>query len=197
MTDGTTPTRRDFLATSASALGGAWLAAALPALASLSACARDAAQRGDAFTTLTPAEGAAMAAFAAHIIPSDEVPGATEAGAVYFVDAAVGSYFAPMHPIIKAGLADLDTRALARGAESFAALPPDLQIAVMKDVENTPFFFNARMLTVLGVLADPKYGGNRDNVGLDLIRREHGGAWQPPFGYYDAQAAVASAGGEA
>ena len=138
-----------------------------------------------------------MAAFAANIVPSDEVPGATEAGAVYFVDAAVGSYFAPMHASIKDGLADLDARALSRGAASFSSLPADLQIAVMKDVENTPFFFNARMLTVFGVLADPKYGGNRNNVGLELIRREHGGAWQPPFGYYDAQAAVASSGGDA
>jgi hypothetical protein len=198
MTRSAAPTRRDFLATSTSALGGVWLASALPALAALSACARDAAQRGDAFTTLTAAEGEAMTAFAANIIPSDEaVPGATEAGAVYFVDAALGSLFVPMRDPVKQGLADLDKRAAGMGAANFASLAADQQIGVMKQVEDTPFFFQARMLTMMGVLSDPKYGGNRNGAGFELIRREHGGAWQPPFGYYDAESGDVSAEGGA
>jgi gluconate 2-dehydrogenase gamma chain len=195
MTDAATATRRDFLTASASALGGAWLATALPALAALSACARDAAERGDPFTTLTPAEGGTMAAFAENILPSDDLPGAREAGVVYFIDAALGSLFVPMRDLIKQGLADLDARAARSGASSFASLSSEQQVSVMKETEATPFFFNARMLTMMGVLSDPKYGGNRDNVGFDLLRREHGGAWQPPFGYYDSNATDARSGG--
>lgn len=195
MTDSSSPSRRDFLSTSAGALGGAWLAAALPAFAALSACARDAARTGASFTTLTPAEGETMAAFAENILPSDDLPGAREAGVVYFIDAALGSFFAPMHGLFTDGLADLDLRAVTGGAPRFVSLTPEQQIRVMQQVENTPFFFNARMLTMMGMLSDPKYGGNRDNVGFDLIRREHGGAWQPPFGHYDAEATVARAGG--
>jgi hypothetical protein len=138
-----------------------------------------------------------MAAFAANILPSDEHPGATEAGAVYFVDAALGSLFVPMRDVVKHGLGDLDTRAVSNGASSFAALAPERQISVMREVEGTPFFFNARMLTMMGVLSDPQYGGNRNNVGFDLLRREHGGAWQSPFGYYDAQTTAARSGGVA
>ena len=138
-----------------------------------------------------------MAAFSANILPSDELPGATEAGAVYFVDAALGSSFVPLRDLIKAGLADLDARAVKRGAERFSSLTPDAQIEVMKEVEQTPFFFNARMLTMMGVLSDPSYGGNRDRVGFTLVRREEGMAWQPPFGYYDAQATGGSLAGGA
>jgi gluconate 2-dehydrogenase gamma chain len=195
MSDPVTPTRRAFLATSASALGGTWLAAALPTLGVLSACARDAARRGDAFTTLTPAQGETMAAFAANIIPTDELPGATDAGVVHFIDLALGTHFAPLRDVITEGLADLDLRAGANEGSRFATLLPEQQIGAMREVENTAFFFNARMLTLMGLLADPKHGGNRDNVGLDLIRREHAGVWQPPFGYYDAQATIAGTGG--
>jgi gluconate 2-dehydrogenase gamma chain len=195
VTDSNTPGRREFLATAASALGGGWLLATLPALASLAACARDAAVRGEPLTTLTDSEGAAMTAFAANILPTDDLPGATEAGAVYFVDAALAGPFAGMLPLIRPGLADLDTRASAAGADSFAALPADKQIAVMKEIEQTPFFFNARMLTMMGVLADPKYGGNRDGVGTELLRRDAMGPWPPPFGYYDAEATRVAGGG--
>jgi len=138
-----------------------------------------------------------MAAFAANILPSDEHPGATEAGAVYFVDAALGSLFVPMRDVVKHGLGDLDTRAVSNGASSFAALAPERQISVMREVEGTPFFFNARMLTMMGVLSEPQYGGNRNSVGFDLLRREHGGVWQSPFGYYDAQTTAARSGGVA
>jgi len=31
------------------------------------------------------------------------------------------------------------------------------------------------------------YGGNKDNIALDLIGFEGHGAAQPPFGYYDAE----------
>jgi len=129
-----------------------------------------------------------MSAFAAQILPSSAgLPGATEAGAVYFVDRAIGSIFAPMRDSVRQGLADLDTTAARHGARQFADLTSDQQIAAMKDVEDTPFFFQARMLTILGVLADPKYGGNRNEAGSRLMRLEHASSWQPPFGYYDAQ----------
>ena len=195
MADSHAPGRREFLATAASALGGSWLLAALPALASLSACARDAAVRGDALTTLTEREGATMAAFAANILPTDDVPGATEAGAVHFVDLALAGPFAGMLPVIRPGLADLDSRAASAGASTFAELAPDRQIEMMKEVEATPFFFMGRMLTIMGVLSDPKYGGNKDGVGLEIVRREAMGPWQPPFGYYDAEATRLAGGG--
>ncbi|MGH7483083.1 MAG: gluconate 2-dehydrogenase subunit 3 family protein, partial [Longimicrobiales bacterium] len=92
-----TQTRREFLTASVAQFGGGWLLLRLPLLSGLAACARDAAERADPFSTFTPAQGATFRAFAARVIPSDdEAPGATEAGAVYFADRAIAGPLAPL-----------------------------------------------------------------------------------------------------
>jgi hypothetical protein len=42
-----------------------------------------------------------------------------------------------------------------------------------------------RFLTILGLLALPRYGGNRDEIGWKLIGFNDAHAFNPPFGYYD------------
>ena len=180
---------RDFIAT-LGASGAALLALQAPLLASLGACARDAALRDEPFTFLTAAQGRAMLAVADRIIPAvDDLPGAKEAGAAHFVDLALGGPLAEVKPIVLDGLADLDKRARALGgrAQSFAELAPDAQEAQLHAVEKTPFFGVAYMLVVMGTLSDPKYGANRDGTGWRLTEIQHAPRWQPPFGYYDAE----------
>src|SRR5687768_13418032 len=109
-------TRREFIASSAALLGGSWLSLQLPRLGALAEWARSAAEAQSAFTILTPAEARTMGAFAAQIIPSDSIsPGAREAGAVWFIDRALGpGYFPEFREPIRAGIADLDARARRR-----------------------------------------------------------------------------------
>ena len=197
--DSPNPSRREFVASTASMLGSGWVALHLPLLGTMAACARDAAARHESFTTFTTEQARTMAAFAAQVLPSDDhLPGAAEAGAVYFADAALAKHFTAMREPVLAGLADLDARAKARGTgiASFADLDASAQGAVMHEVEATPFFFLARMLTVMGTLADPAHGGNRDHTGARMLAMEHRPAYAPPFGHYDAEEARArSAGG--
>jgi gluconate 2-dehydrogenase gamma chain len=186
--DRSEPTRREFVSASAGLLGGGWLWLQLPALASLSACARDAARSEQPFTTFTAAEGRAMRAFAARIIPSaDGVPGAEEAGAAWFADLAVAGPFAGMLPPLREGLADIDQRAQSAHGVVFAAATPEQQDAIIRDVEQTPFFGMGRVLVIFGTFSDPSYGGNRDHAGFTMLGLEHAAAYQPPFGYYDAE----------
>ena len=42
-----------------------------------------------------------------------------------------------------------------------------------------------RAAVVVGMLADPKYGGNRDKVGWRLLGFEDRFHWTVPFGDYD------------
>jgi gluconate 2-dehydrogenase gamma chain len=185
--------RREFLADSGRAIAAGWLALELPWLASLAGCARSEAERGAPFTVLTAGEGRTMRAVAAQIIPSDDaMPGAEEAGAVYFVDRALGTaFFASQLPVVRGGLADLDTRARAAGARGgFAELPSARQIDVLRQIEKTPFFAAARTLVVTGTFADPSYGGNRGGAGWKLLGMEHAGSFTAPFGWYDAHADV-------
>ena len=182
--------RREFLASSAALLGGTWTAMQLPALATLAAWARTAAAQQAPFIVLTPQEARTMEAFAAQIVPSDaSVPGAREAGAIHFIDRALDTHFAEMKEPVRAGIADLDARARRRvkGVGSFADLRSADQIRIMRQVEEQPFFFMGRMLTIMGVFADPEYGGNRDGAGARILGIEHRPSYQPPFGWYDAQ----------
>ncbi|MEP6779805.1 MAG: gluconate 2-dehydrogenase subunit 3 family protein, partial [Gemmatimonadaceae bacterium] len=136
-------------------------------------------------------EAKTMRAFAAQILPSENGhPGAEEAGAVNFVDRAFGlAYFAESVPIVRAGLADLDTRATASGArDGFASLSSAKQIQLMHELQTTTFFLTARSLVVIGTLADPSYGGNRGEAGLALLNIDHRPSYAAPFGWYDAQA---------
>jgi gluconate 2-dehydrogenase gamma chain len=182
-------TRRDFASYSGRGLAAGWLALELPWLAALSACGPDAAHDGRPFVSLTPAEARSMRAFAAQIIPSDDgSPGADEAGAVHFVDRALGlPFFADSAPIIRRGLGDLDVRARAlHGETDFAALPRRQQIAIMRQIERDPFFTAARTLVVIGTFADPSHGGNAGGVGWTTLGIEHRPSYSAPFGWYDA-----------
>jgi len=129
-----------------------------------------------------------MRAFAAQIIPSDKtLPGADEAGAVHFIDQAFGKpFFADVVPVVRAGLADLDARARSLGERDFASLSAGRQVAIMRQVEATPFFAAARMLVVVGTFADSAYGGNRQAAGWTIVGLEHEPTYASPFGWYDA-----------
>ena len=75
----------------------------------------------------------------------------------------------------------------------FAELSASEQDTAMKAVEDDYRFEIWRLLTIFGFFSMSKHGGNKDNVGWDLIGfKGHHGAWTPPFGYYDAEAETAN-----
>jgi hypothetical protein len=147
------------------------------------------------FRTLTAAEGAVLRAVAARILPSgDDLPGAEEAGAVWFMDLVLGEHLPALLPPVRSGVEDLERRA---GASGFASLQPERQDALLREVEQTPFFGLARTLTLAGVFADARYGGNRGDSGTRLLQIEpHSAGHAPPFGWYDAQYAADRGGAD-
>lgn len=181
-----TQNRRQFLSRTAAMAGGGWLWLQLPALATMAACARDAASRNDPFNNLGTEAGNAMRALAARIIPSvDGLPGADEAGAAWFVDSVIAGPFASEHDLLDAGLADLDVRARAAHSLPFAELAPEQQDTLIREIEDTPFFSFARFATIVGTFSHPSYGGNRNHAGFRMLGVDHAPAYQPPFGWYD------------
>lgn len=139
------------------------------------------------YTLLGAADAADVEALTSQIIPSDDTPGAREAGVTYFIDRALGSFFAHWRPTFMQGLNEFQdaVRAAYPQAASFAALSSDQQIEFLHTVDRTPFFEQARLLTGCGMFMDPSYGGNRDNVGWKLLGFEDQHTFEPPFGYYD------------
>jgi gluconate 2-dehydrogenase gamma chain len=89
---------------------------------------------------------------------------------------------------VLAGLEDLDARARTiDGRADFAALSGVQQIGIMRAIEHEPFFALARVLVVLGMFADPMYGGNKGGVGWAMLGFDHRPTHVAPFGWYDAQ----------
>jgi gluconate 2-dehydrogenase gamma chain len=184
--------RRAFLA-AAGAAGTAWLLADPEQVqaALVHAKAQAAAPPPYRVTALTPAQAADLEAIAMRIVPSDGTPGAREAGVIHFLDQALATFAAPQKPMMLMGLADLNQKAAARwpGAASFAALTPEQQDELLKSIESGPFFAGVRFATIVGMFGNPSLGGNQNQVGWKLLGFEGHGIFQPPFGYYDAEAA--------
>lgn len=145
-----------------------------------------------AYTLLGAADAADVEALTSQIVPSDATPGAREAGVPYFIDRALGSFFAHWRASFEQGLRDFQATCRERnpGVASFAALSSEQQIAFLHGVDRTPFFDQARLLTLCGMFSLQKYGGNRDGIGWELLGFEDRHTFEPPFGFYDRDAHV-------
>ncbi|MCA9737583.1 MAG: gluconate 2-dehydrogenase subunit 3 family protein [Gemmatimonadota bacterium] len=183
--------RRRFMEASGAGLSALWLLG-LSACGPMAEEAGRAAARGDAFTTFEPQEGAQLEEIAALILPSDDGPGAREAGAAHFIDRAFGAEQADSLGFFRSGLADVGERARSSGAPSgqLAELPAAARIEVLRAVEaeNADFFGYVHFLVLLGTFSHPDWGGNRDHVGWAMVGLEHADTYAPPYGFYDAEA---------
>jgi gluconate 2-dehydrogenase gamma chain len=138
-------------------------------------------------SVLSVAEAADIEAVAAQIIPTDDMPGAREAGVVQFIDRALATFLSQLASDYRAQLAEFQTafREQQPGIASFASLASTQQVEYLMTVDDTPFFDTTRLLTLLGMFSLPTYGGNRNGVGWKLIGFEDRHFFQPPFGHYD------------
>jgi gluconate 2-dehydrogenase gamma chain len=187
------PSRREFLSSAAAAFGSVWLAANLPALEAAGRYAASMSGRPrDQFEFLTPDEAADFDAISALIIPTDETPGAREAGVVHFADRvlAPNSILAHLGDPFRASLAELNTGVskFVGGATRFAKIPLDRQDTALHAVEQLQGFGLIHLVTVMGMFCNPSYGGNQGKVGWALLGFEDTYVYQPPFGYYDRDA---------
>ncbi len=180
--------RRKFMSDSVALARGSLLALSMPAI--LTACreSQEARSAGSDFQTLNEDEALELAAVAARIIPTDETPGANEAGVIYFIDNVLSD---PVREEVLAqlrnGLGEMQFEvATDYGASYFHELNETQQDELLTKIESTPFFQTTWYLTLAGMFSMPMYGGNRDGIGDQIIGMENRAAWAPPFGAYDA-----------
>ncbi len=174
------PGRRRFLSGSAGAFGAAWLGLNWPA--ALAAAERAVAARAaGTFVNLDPLDAADIEAITARIVPSDDTPGAREAGVVHFIDQALSGFMAQARDGVTGAVAAINAGSPVR----FAELDQAAQDSALTAHQDQGYFGLLRFLTIAGLLAMPTHGGNRDHVGWKMIGFEHRHAWTPPFGHYD------------
>jgi gluconate 2-dehydrogenase gamma chain len=148
----------------------------------------EAAQASTQREVFSEAEWKTVEAITGRIIPTDHEPGAIEANCVNFIDKALAHEDAKMKPLYQAGLAGLAAVAKRRFEKPFVDLTPEQQDDVLAALESgkvegwphgqipsQQFFEAARVHTIIGFLADPKYGGNRGYAGWKVAGYPGGG----------------------
>ncbi len=189
--------RREFLIGMAGAGVGAWLTVNAAELSAISAHAASVAP-DEPYEFFTPEQAREFEAISAQIIPTNETPGAREANVVRFYDRYITA-IVPKERLqsVRDGLKNNfkmlgDTVAeKTPGNRLFVALGDTEQMALVTALEKTkPALFNFfRFWTMLAMFSHPKHGGNTNQVGWKLIGFEDRDSWEPPFGYYDREAA--------
>jgi gluconate 2-dehydrogenase gamma chain len=190
--------RRRFLRSTSALTGASLLRISAPSLIAITEAACTAKQESSPFAVLNAADATDFAAIAARIMPTTDTPGANEAGVIYFIDRALGAEFENRLEMLRTGLANLNSRVSATESDirRFAELDADGQDELLTGIEGNDFFDNLWLLTMMGFFAMSSYGGNKDNIAWDLIGFEGDhGAWEYPFGYYDAEYAREKADG--
>lgn len=142
---------------------------------------------GDGLLTLNPAEARAAAAAFERMFPADDRgPGATEIGALAYLDKALAGAYVGHRETYRLGLLALDRAARDRWNAPFADGDATAQDALLADLERglvvgwhapdqQQFFDLLRAHLQEGLFADPLHGGNRDKLGWRVLG--HPGVW--------------------
>jgi len=196
--------RRTFLLRAGTGISAAWISANWTALLSASRHAHSAAVAANPpkLEFFTPEQATEIDAISERIIPTDELPGAHEAGVLYFIDRGLATFSADDQKTYREGLPELQARVteMFPNAAKFSSLTPQQQDEVLHSLdENAPspqrpfraspgaqsFFETMRQHTIAGFLIDPDFGGNDSGAGWKVIGREREHMFQAPFGFYD------------
>lgn len=182
--------RRAFLAGSGAFAGTSLMRVGLSGILAVAGTACTARDKGAAFEVLAAGEAKEFEAIAARILPTTDTPGAREAGVIWFMDKSLGSIMQNQLAFARDGLAAFQSGVSAEfpGAKLFSDLDSEEQDQYLGTHESSGFFGLMHFMTIAGFFAMSSYGGNRDDIGWKLLGIDHQHhAWQPPFGYYDAE----------
>jgi gluconate 2-dehydrogenase gamma chain len=135
-----------------------------------------------AWRFFTDFEAALVEAIAAQIIPTDQDPGAREAGVVNFIDKQLIGSYERFQPIYRVGLAGLEETCLTKLNRSFLALADQQQTDMLRLLESgkatgkawgktspAAFFSLIRDHAMQGFYGGPQHGGNRGYVSYRML----------------------------
>lgn len=131
---------------------------------------------------LTEAEASLLDAVCAQIIPTDQDPGAREAGCVEYIDRQLAGPLARFGSQYRAGLAALAATCKAVYNKSFEQLSVDEQIVLLEKLEtgrapkeqwtavsSGEFFRLVCDHTMQGFYGSPRHGGNKNYVSYRML----------------------------
>lgn len=161
--------RRNFLKSTGLVVGGTLI---------LPACYYEPAP----FRFFTQAEADCLVAICECIIPGDDMPGAREAGVIYYIDKQVMGPFKKYQQVYRDGLASFRQDCVGIMSGEYVSLDPDQQIKFLEMVETdhtelvswdslkpSAFFNLVVNHTMQGFYGAPRHGGNKDYVSYRML----------------------------
>ena len=123
----------------------------------------------------SPGESNVVEALCAQIIPADDVPGAKEAGVLYYIDRQLAGPLQRFGPIYRAGIPALSAACREKTGRNFESLTFQEQTAFLLDIETGRFPALRDFLEVVvdhtmqGFYGSPSHGGNRDEASWKML----------------------------
>ncbi len=130
----------------------------------------------------TATEAGLLIEICEQLIPRDASPGATDTGAIHYIDRQLAGFFARFQPTYRRGLAAFHQTCLQEYKLPFQELPPAKKIAALQSLERgqvpkalwadpTPqAFFNLVLAhTMQSFYGSPRHGGNRDYASYRML----------------------------
>jgi gluconate 2-dehydrogenase gamma chain len=130
----------------------------------------------------TDDEAALLIEICEQIIPGDDVPGATQTGAIHYIDRQLVGVFQRHQPAYRRGLEAFRQTCLREHGDSFASLPGDAKIEALRAIEAgrappdlwgepSPQAFFSLVLahTMQSFYGSPRHGGNRDYASYRML----------------------------
>ena len=120
------------------------------------------------------------------LIPGDDTPGATETGAIHYIDRQLGGVFKQHQQTYRRGLESFRQTCLQEHGQSFQSLAAAKKIEVLRAIESgrapkelwdqpsPQAFFNLVLAhTMQSFYGSPRHGGNRDYASYRMLRLDY------------------------
>lgn len=146
----------------------------------------NAGKNGKRYRCFTDDQAECIAAICEQIIPTDEYPGAIEAGVMNFIDKQVYQRFTGDKERYAEGVRALNAYCTETFGKAFAALDWERQTEVLQQMEadrlpgkhwekigQRRFFNLVRYHTMMGFYGAPHHGGNKDYVSFRMMKLDY------------------------
>jgi gluconate 2-dehydrogenase gamma chain len=130
----------------------------------------------------TDGEAALLIEICEQIIPGDDAPGATQTGAIRYIDRQLVGVFRRHQQTYRRGLESIRQTCLRKYGSTFESLPVNAKIEVLRTIEagqapedlwgkpSPSAFFNLVLAhTMQSFYGSPRHGGNRDYASYRML----------------------------
>ena len=167
--------RRDFIKQCAAFYGSLLL---------LPACSLT--KKENTYISFTDEQSDCIGAICEQIIPTDEFPGAIDAGVVNYIDKLLYQRFPELKERYYTGIRSINIYCSETFGKTFTGLEWDQQTTVLqdmeagklpeshwKDISQRSFFWMVRQHTMQGFYGPPHHGGNKDYVSYRMMKLDY------------------------